>query len=261
MKVFVSSFRLWFLVLLVVMAVGLGSCKTVKTERKQEERVLSDIHKGSPVFKSYSAKLDIEYGGMTFSGTMRVIKDKAIWVSAGKFGFEGARLMLTKDSVWFINKLEREYFVGGYDFFNGILGFKVSYDMVEGLLLGKDFADYDISASSYSMETDKDIVRIMFEKRANLNDGTAPILKQNLFYNKALKIIIRNYFEVIGYSNSLDVYYDSYLPIEGYSFPSNMRINAFAGKTMKVGIKAKNQKINDTFDMPFSAPKGYNLIK
>ena len=206
MLVWISKGRFCLGIIIVSMVLGLGSCKTVKDAGKVERSVLRDIKETDPVFKSYNAKLDIEYGGMTYSGTIRMMKDKAIWVSAGKFGFEGARLMLTKDSVWFINKLEREYFVGGYDFFNGILGFKVSYDMVEGLLLGKDFADYDISASSYSMETDKDIVRIMFEKRANLNDGTAPILKQNLFYNKALKIIIRNYFEVIGYSNSLDVY-------------------------------------------------------
>ena len=50
-------------------------------------------------------------------------------------------------------------------------------------------------------------------------------------------------------------------PIDGYSFPSYMRINAFAGKSMKIVIKAKNQKINDTFDMPFAIPKGYSLIK
>ncbi|HHT03786.1 MAG TPA: DUF4292 domain-containing protein [Bacteroidales bacterium] len=261
MLVWISKGRFCLGIIIVSMVLGLGSCKTVKDAGKVERSVLRDIKETDPVFKSYNAKLDIEYGGMTYSGTIRMMKDEAIWISAGKFGFEGARLLITKDSVWFMNKLEREYFAGDYDFFRRILGFKVSYDMVEGLILGKDFDAYDSSSSSYRFEESGDILRISFDIRKDLNDELAPKLKQDLFYNMALKHIIRNYFEVIGSKNSLDIYYDSYFPIDGYSFPSYMRINAFAGKSMKIVIKAKNQKINDTFDMPFAIPKGYSLIK
>jgi len=261
MLVRISKRGFWLGVLLVGMVLGLGSCKTVKDVSKVERSVLKDVQGSAPVFKSYNAKLDIEFKGMTYSGTIRMVKDNAIWVSAGKFGFEGARLLITKDSVWFLNKLEREYFAGDYDFFRSILGFKVSYDMVEGLLLGKDFDSYDSSNSSYRFEENGDILRISFDQRTDLNDGSSPKLKQDLFYNKALKQVIRNYFEVIGSRNSLDVYYDSFSPIDGYSFPSNMRINAFTGKTMKIIIKSKSQKVNEAFDMPFSIPKGYSLIK
>ncbi len=261
MLVWISNMRLWIGVLLVGMVLGLGSCKTVKDAGKVERSVLKDVQESAPVFKSYNSKLDIEYGGMTYSGTIRILKDNAIWVSAGKYGFEGARLLITKDSVWFLNKLEREYFAGDYDFFRNILGFKVSYEMLEGLLLGKDFNSYDSSNSIYRVEENGDILKISFDARTDLSDANAPKLKQDLYYNKTLRLIIRNYFEVIDLRNSLDVYYDSFSPIDGYSFPSNIRINAFAGKTMKVVIKAKNQKLNDVFDMPFSIPKGYSLIK
>ena len=62
-------------------------------------------------------------------------------------------------------------------------------------------------------------LRISFDIRKDLNDELAPKLKQDLFYNMALKHIIRNYFEVIGSKNSLDIYYDSYFSYRWIFFP------------------------------------------
>ena len=47
----------------------------------------------------------------SFSGTfnLKSKKDSCIWVRVKKFGFEAARLFITKDSFFLINRLERTY--------------------------------------------------------------------------------------------------------------------------------------------------------
>ncbi|MDQ2769602.1 MAG: DUF4292 domain-containing protein [Bacteroidota bacterium] len=68
--------------------------------------------------------------------SVRMRRDSIIWVSAGLAGFEGVRAILTRDSVHVINKLEKTYFSGGYDYLSKLLNVPVSFEQMQTLLLG-----------------------------------------------------------------------------------------------------------------------------
>ena len=72
--------------------------------------------------------------GANLSVHMR--RDSVIWVSAGLAGFEGVRAVLTQDSVRVINRLEKTYFSGGYDYLSKLLNVPVSFAQMQTLLLG-----------------------------------------------------------------------------------------------------------------------------
>ena len=63
-------------------------------------------------------------------------RDSIIWVTAGLAGFEGVRAVLTHDSVRVINRLEKTYFSGGYDYLSKLLNVPVSFAQMQTLLLG-----------------------------------------------------------------------------------------------------------------------------
>lgn len=269
-----SRFRLVSVALGLIIA--FYGCKSQKDIAKSQERSLTDVlptkeltddeilvsqvHSLSPVFSTYSAKIDVEYDGMSYNGTLRMVKDSVIWISMGKFGFEGARVMLTKDSVFFLNKINREYFSGNYNFLYGILGLKVNYDIVQSLLLGKDFSDFD--TAGFLIEPLSDVVKVTFNSRTNLkNPNDFAKLNQQLFYNRKLKQINRNYVEILNSKNKLDVYYSSYLPLGGYNFPKNINVIVFTGKTMRAIINYEKQRLNERLNFPFSIPKSYDSIK
>ncbi len=67
---------------------------------------------------------------------VRVRRDSIIWVSAGLAGFEGVRAVLTHDSVHVVNRLEKTYFSGGYDYLSKLLNVPVSFAQMQTLLLG-----------------------------------------------------------------------------------------------------------------------------
>ena len=58
--------------------------------------------------------------------TLRMRRDSIIWISAGLVGVEGVRAVLTHDSVRVLNKLEKTYFSGGYDYLSKLLNVPVS---------------------------------------------------------------------------------------------------------------------------------------
>ncbi|OGX88325.1 DUF4292 domain-containing protein [Hymenobacter glacialis] len=67
---------------------------------------------------------------------LRMRRDSIIWVSASLAGIEGVRAVLTNDSVHVINRLEKTYFSGGYDYLSKLLNVPVSFAQMQALLLG-----------------------------------------------------------------------------------------------------------------------------
>ncbi len=276
MKRFFCEFNIFSLSLLLLMLLSFTSCKSakemvkakdvlrtdVKIEAKPtaEELLVEEVHSLSPNFSYYSAKLDIEYGGMSYSGTLRIGKDSVIWASLGKFGIEAARLMLTKDSILFMNKLTHDYFVGDYNFIVKMLGFKLNYDIIQAILLGKDFSEYE--TNDFRVERNNDLVTINFLTRANsLQPNSFPKLKQALIYNSKTKRIEKNYFEIINSINKMDINYPSYITLNSISFPQQMNIIVTRGDKINITIKTEKHKVNTSLEFPFSIPKNYDLIK
>ncbi|WP_046245928.1 DUF4292 domain-containing protein [Hymenobacter terrenus] len=67
---------------------------------------------------------------------LRMRRDSIIWLSASLVGIEGVRAILTRDSVRVLNRLEKTYFSGGYDYLSNILNVPVSFAQMQALLLG-----------------------------------------------------------------------------------------------------------------------------
>ena len=56
-----------------------------------------------------------DLGDVKFKMVVRMREDSAFWFSLRKFGFEGARGLVTADSVFVLNRLQREKLVRGAD--------------------------------------------------------------------------------------------------------------------------------------------------
>jgi hypothetical protein len=72
-------------------------------------------------------------------------KDSVLWVSVSGFGFEVARLLLTQDSVFAINKLEKQVFVGNYTTFEHYFSIPLSFPVVQKVLTDTTITDYNVS--------------------------------------------------------------------------------------------------------------------
>lgn len=71
----------------------------------------------------------------TFPATIHVKKDSIIWISVA-IGLEVARGIITPDSAIFLDRLNRNVYQFGYQELSEFMGFEVSFDLVQALLVG-----------------------------------------------------------------------------------------------------------------------------
>ena len=90
------------------------------------------------VFLSAKGKAQINMKGEKQGANiaLRMRRDSIIWVTAGLLGVEGVRAVLTHDSVRVMNKLEKTYFTGDYEYLSKLLNVPVTFAQMQALLLG-----------------------------------------------------------------------------------------------------------------------------
>jgi hypothetical protein len=63
-------------------------------------------------------------------------KDSVIWMNLTKFNFEGARIMLTPDSFYLIDRLNSQVFIKPFDYLQKTYNLPVNFVALQSLVLG-----------------------------------------------------------------------------------------------------------------------------
>lgn len=79
----------------------------------------------------------------TFTINMRARKDSAIWMIVSKLGIEGARVLITKDSVKLMLPTKDQYFKGDYAYINKMLQAELDFEMIQSVLIGNSVEFYE----------------------------------------------------------------------------------------------------------------------
>ena len=85
------------------------------------------------------AKVDFDSDKQSISGTanMRIQKDSIIWVSLSPgLGYEAARILITTDSIFILNKHEKTYMDFSFPELSKKLDFDLNYSLVESVIIG-----------------------------------------------------------------------------------------------------------------------------
>ncbi|HET8964338.1 MAG TPA: DUF4292 domain-containing protein, partial [Chitinophagales bacterium] len=98
-------------------------------------------------FDKLKAKLsidaDIDSSANSFTMALRMQKDSLIWMSLSKLGIEGARILITKDSVKFVNTIKGQYFIGDFAYLSRFLNTDLDFEVIQSLLIGNSITFYD----------------------------------------------------------------------------------------------------------------------
>jgi hypothetical protein len=114
-------------------------------ENISEFRLLKNITLNQLEYNTiYSKKMDIilDTKGDTksFKATMRMRKDGFIWFSmTAPLGIEIGRVLLTPDSVKFINSRDKTYFTSDYSYFSEQYGLELTFDCLQKVLSNRFF--------------------------------------------------------------------------------------------------------------------------
>lgn len=204
-------------------------------------------------FETFSAKINTDYQGSDgkkydVNVFVRMRKDSIIWVSVnGALGIEGMRLLINQDSVYILNKLDKEYQVRSISYLQEVAALPLDLHTVQQLIIGNPvFLDSNIV--SYS--TDGSTISLLneghwFRHLISMNNDDHLIRHSKLDDKDELR------------SRTCYLNYSDYEREKGVRFSTNRTISVTEKTKLDVKLNFKQYAFNETLSYPFSVPKNY----
>lgn len=203
-------------------------------------------------YLNIKSKVNFSAGGeeQSFPVNIHIKKDSIIWLSI-VVGLEGARGIITKDSVIFLDRLHRTYYKYDFASLSKQFNFNLNYDLVQSILIG--------NMPIKKRETD------VVEKQegsfvVKQKEGFVKI--ENSIAEANLKLQKVNASDETG-DSKMEIDYSNFLTITDLIFPQDIRAKIDAkkdGKVLQTSINLQHNKIEALDQSPgfaFSIPKSY----
>lgn len=137
----------YFLILLSVVLL-LGACRTSKSsigssklKKMPAEELLAELDSNQIDFEWFSGRAKMKYNDgnkvQSFTANIRIRKDSLIWVQiTSLMGIEAARLKITPDTVYMLDRLKKRYLVYPVDSLQQYVPFKLSMGLLQDIIVG-----------------------------------------------------------------------------------------------------------------------------
>ena len=180
--------------------------------------------------------------------------DSIIYLNLNRSGIELARVVLTPDSVIYVNKLEHEYYAGGHEFLRRIFGLPLDFFMVQSLLNGVDFKDFD--ESLHRVEEDGRLYYVA-PQRSN-KQGTVTLMQ-------AIEIgeggrILDNDMTDLKTMRDVDIKYNDYTLIDSIPFFTSFEVEMESDEMM-MEVAMKNIRFNTPGPTAIRIPESFKEIE
>jgi hypothetical protein len=177
-------------------------------------------------------------------------KDSLIWVSVNAaLGIEVMRMIVTKDSVKLLDKLDKVYTIRRIDYLQEVTSLPLSLSTLQDLIIGNPvFLDKNIV--SYSAGSGSVTLLSIGQWFKNL-----------LVISETNKKILRSKLDDVDISRNrtADLTYTDYEDKRGAIFSTRRNITVVEKKKLDIRLNFKQYSFNDPVSFPFSVPKNYKL--
>ena len=269
----IHFFLLLFTTLVVITSVG---CKTAKkiqaaVDKKDSTSInitqpvnydsilviknaLQDVYSKKIEFKTFSAKIKVEYEDVkgkqpNITAYVRAIKDSLIWISgyATVFNVEAFRILIKKDSVIVLDKINKEVKLRSIDFLQEVTEIPFDFKTLQNLLIGNPIF-LDDNVISYK-ETESKILL------ATLGQ----YFKHLLTLNKSDRLLVHSKLDDVNIvrNRTADITYGDYENNDGVNFSTSREITVSEKNKLDVQLNFKQYQFDKELTIVFNIPANY----
>lgn len=248
--------------------------------KKQQVRTLDKLSKNELRFENFTAKSKVSYidknQRITLNVSIRIRHDSVIWISASiPPGFEVARMMITTDSVFILDKFNKNYYATDFSFLSKKLsalsgfalgenpgGLGISYDLLQDLILGNMPFYKSSGQNKLIKEADHYLVRQKYDRYIIDNY----INKKNRKLEKLKVHIEDSGFSESLHNNIIELEYKDFKKLRKYDFAYSNTLKLFYEHNKSVynlTLELKYKKVNITekhLNFPFKVSSKYKKI-
>jgi hypothetical protein len=199
-------------------------------------------------FSFKSAKQDFDNTNVN----IRMKKDSIIWLSVTGVGLEVARGIITRDSIVFMDKIHRDYFVFNYDQLSKQYNFDLNFDLLQSVIIGN--MPFEMQENGRFVKENDFYVLKQAVDRLEVDNYIAE-KNQKLSRLKATEVPTQNTF-------TLD--YEDFRAVGGFLFPfiSHINLNVLSKEQQKLETTmrlrhSKVELVNQSPGFPFNVPSSY----
>lgn len=262
------------LYIILSLTIILSACKSNKVTRKPLEGkktvfLLNQLKENEVNFKTFSAKSSItiesEKMNNSFKSTIRILKDSAIWVSVTPlFGIELARVLLTKDSLKVIDRINAEYFMGDYDYFYKKYKVALDFETIQAMLIGNripfeedEKLDFSIDNERYYLGNTKKRKVVRAEKKPKKIENEEVI---SFWLNPTTYKIEEMLISDLTNSRFVRAQFKNHLEIENHLFPTVLNFELTEKDKNKVEIEYSRIILDKPISFSFNIPTKYEQV-
>ncbi|HLN53604.1 MAG TPA: DUF4292 domain-containing protein [Lentimicrobium sp.] len=267
--------KLRLLILFFGVLILTASCSTsrraIREPLKEQgaEFLFNNLKTNELNFNFFSAKFNadirINKKSNQITGQIRIKRDSAIWISISPLmGIEMARLMITNDSVKYLNRIETTYFTGTFEHINKLINSTLDFDMLQSFLTGNDFSRYEntsfkggIDAMQYTLQTTN---RRKLKKFVKSNDDIQIPIQHIWLEPETFKIVRIMIREASANGRKAEAKY-THEKISDQLVPVNINFEVeTSSEKSEMKIQYSKITIDQELQFPFKIPDKYNKI-
>ena len=250
------------------------SCATKKAATKSSlreftaSRLIKEVEKNDFDFDNFSAKINVKIEtnnkSVSVKGQLRMKKDSIIWTSISlPLGLEVVRVKVSTDSVFFLNRTEKTYFVEDIGVFNDISPLVTSFGFLQSLLVGNDINlresdDYKVQIANGQYNL---LMSHKLKKSIKHNELEWKVLLKDIWIDPELYKITKYYIKEYNDSKrKIELQYSDFVKVNEKYVPTKITISIHGDYYLKAQINYSNVTVGDNIDFNFNVPKKYDRI-
>jgi hypothetical protein len=287
------SSQIKYLLLIVALFSLVTACKTKKKMQKYDQpvvkapedtvaghcrldfknaRALSRYMKESELkFKWLFAKANVEsvidQKEESFDIRVSIRKDSAMLVTIQYLlGLQVAKALITRDSVKFVNYIEKTYFVGDFNYINEALHADLDYEVVQAVFVGNS-AEFHDDDSRLKPVTDRIACKYLLstarkKRLRRIQQGSLETRDalQTLTLNPENFKILRNEFYDPTTNRRFTADYSNFAQTDSVFAPRRVNIDIVAEKKASVKIEYVRMEKNSPQKLTLNIPGKYDQI-
>jgi len=231
---------------------------SVTDSSKVTAEVVAPVKIAEVAFDYLTAKSKFSFEGKTqnFDNTnvnIRIKKDSLIWISVTGLGLEVARGLITRDSIVFMDKIHKDYFVFTYAQLSKQYNFELNFPLLQSIIIGN--LPFPQQPDAKFLKQDNFILLKQNKERLSI---------ENYIDQNNLKLARLNALEE-GTNNTFSLDYQDFKDVSSSLFPfsSLVKLNVKSPKDQQrseTTISLKHSRVeivNQSPGFPFSVPSSY----
>ena len=216
--------------------------------------VLKSLARNKINFTTFSAKIKVQYEDYKgkqpdFNAFVRLYKDSVLWISinATFLSIEAFRILITKDTIIILNKLNKQVEYHSFNYIEDIAHIPLTFSTLQDIVIGNPVYVGD-SIVSFRQTENHILLGTVGEFFKDLLTISAD---NNLLERSKLDDVD------VGQNRTADLSYGGYEKNNGFYFATYREITVAEKTKVDINLNFKQYDFNKELSFPFNIPRNY----